>query len=66
MNTQQIINIIASIHNNLMEIKVNGEDIFRMSEVLNLCRNTVAILNQQQAAIDESTTEVSDAETLQQ
>ena len=46
MNSQEIISNIALIHNKLAEISVRGDDVLRMADALQTCRNLVAVLSQ--------------------
>lgn len=41
MTNKDFASLIASIHNKLFDINVKGDDVFRMAEVLQLCRSIV-------------------------
>ena len=45
MTNQEIAAVIADIHNNIVDIKVSGDDTFKMSKAIMLCRNLVSDLN---------------------
>ena len=53
MNTKDFASIIANIHNRLIEVNVRGEDVLRMAEVLQICRNTVELITQEDAQPQE-------------
>lgn len=46
METKEIQSAIADIHNNLLEISVSGEDVLRMANVIQKCRNLVYQISQ--------------------
>lgn len=45
MQEKDYISQIATIHNLLTEISVKGEDVIRMANILQICRNTVQKLS---------------------
>lgn len=55
MNSQEIISNIALIHNKLAEISVRGDDVLRMADALQTCRNLVAVLSQVEHDASEQT-----------
>lgn len=44
MTNKELADAIATIHNNLAEIKVSGDDVFKMAEALVSCRSLVSVL----------------------
>lgn len=53
MTNKDFASIIANIHNRLLDINVRGEDVLRMAEVIQMCRSTVAAINQEDANVQE-------------
>lgn len=47
METKDIQSAIADIHNNLLEISVRGEDVLRMANIIQRCRNLVYQISQE-------------------
>lgn len=41
MTNKEYASLIASIHNKLFDINVKGDDVFRMADVLQICRSIV-------------------------
>lgn len=53
MTNADIAAVIADIHNNIVDIKVSGDDTFKMSKAIMLCRNLVSVLNDSKAEDEE-------------
>lgn len=44
MTNKDFLSTIANIHNRLIDINVRGEDVMRMADILNICRNMASKL----------------------